>query len=77
MTEYRQINVRDAGKYRIHVHRSIGNVSISIDVPPDVRDEAVLHAEQLLKAIPEMVFNAPDGVVISSVPNFPPQDGTS
>jgi hypothetical protein len=63
--------VKSSQKYRIHIQRGVGFTGITIDVPVDVRDEAVAHAKELMESMPESTFQG-EGVAISTIPRFGP-----
>jgi hypothetical protein len=60
---------------RIHVQRSVGHTSVSLECPPEERDKAVESAKELLSSLPESSFTG-DGVAITSIPmHGPDMDG--
>lgn len=64
-----------AQKYRLSVTRAVGHTTVNLECPPDLRDEAVAHAKEILDALPDSTFSG-DGVVITSVPSHgPDMDG--
>ena len=54
-------------KIRIHVQRTVGHTSVSLECPADMRKEAVESAKELLDSMPESTFTG-DGVAITSIP---------
>lgn len=62
-------------KVRIHVQRTVGHTSVSLECPAEQRDATVAAAEKLLNAMPESSFTG-DGVAITSIPmHGPDMDG--
>lgn len=60
---------------RIHVQRTVGHTSVSLECPADQRDDTVKAAKELLAAMPESTFTG-EGVAITSVPmSGPDMDG--
>jgi hypothetical protein len=60
-----------AKHYRISIQRGVGMTGVTIECPPENRDEAVSHAKELLSAMPESTFQG-EGVSITTIPGFGP-----
>ena len=52
---------------RIYVQRTVGHTSVSMECPPEEREDTVKAAKDLLAAMPESSFQG-DGVAITSIP---------
>jgi hypothetical protein len=58
---------------RLHIQRSVGHTSLSLEAPAEQIDHVVAHALDILDKMPESTFSG-DGVAITSIPGFGPRD---